>query len=162
MEEEVDITKLDRELFDKIHFAERFAEISRRYPVEPKDDLLTILDFDLTKEILESFGYKVRYFKSEDFFRISEKREGYDFFFHISFNNGHTELIWAVFQNKQLVRNITGMGIWPGIYMTLTGCKWEDTLRYPCFHDYDEMEEMLKECFELWEDFKREFLAKHK
>ena len=154
------INDLDQELFDKIHFTERFAEISRRYPVEPKDDLLTILDFDLTKEILESFGYKVRYFRSEDFFRISEKREGYDFFFHVSFDNGHTELVWAVFQQKQLIRDVSDT--WTIAYRKLAGCKWEDTPRYPCFHDYDEMEEMLKECFELWEDFKREFLAKHK
>ena len=154
------IDKLDRELFDKIHFAERFAEISKRFPSEPENERLEILDFDLTKEILESFGYKVRYFRSEDFFRISEKREGYDFFFHVSFDNGHTELVWAVFQQKQLIRDVSDT--WKIAYRKLAGCEWEDTPRYPCFHDYDEMEEMLKECFELWEDFKREFLAKHK
>ena len=160
MEEEVDITKLDQELFDKINFVTRYEEITKRYPVEPKDDLLTILDFDLTKEILESFGYKVRYFRSEDFFRISEKREGYDFFFHFIFRWGRAELVWAVFQQKQLIRDVSDT--WKIAYRKLAGCEWEDTPRYPCFHDYDEMEEMLKECFELWEDFKREFLAKHK
>ena len=154
------INDLDQELFDKINFVTRYKEIVKRHPSEPENDLLTILDFDLTKEILESFGYKVRYFRSEDFFRISEKREGYDFFFHISFNNGHTELVWAVFQQKQLVLDVSDT--WTIAYRKLTGCEWEDTPRYPCFHDYDEMEEMLKECFELWEDFKREFLAKHK
>ena len=154
------INDLDQELFDKINFVTRYKEIVKRHPSEPENDLLTILDFDLTKEILESFGYKVRYFRSEDFFRISEKREGYDFFFHISFNNGHTELVWAVFQQKQLVLDVSDT--WAIAYCKLTGCKWEDVLRDPCFHDYDEMEEMLKECFELWEDFKREFLAKHK
>ena len=159
---EDDDEKLDQELFDKIHFTERFAEISKRFPSEPENERLEILDFDLTKEILESFGYKVRYFRGEDFFRISEKREGYDFFFHVVFRWGRAELVWAVLQNKQLVRNITGMGIWIGIYKILKNCELKDAPSYPCFHDYDEMEEMLKECFELWEDFKREFLAKHK
>ena len=154
------IDKLDRELFEKIHFAERFAEISKRFPSEPENERLEILDFDLTKEILESFGYKVRYFRGEDFFRISEKREGYDFFFHVVFRWGRAELVWAVFQQKQLVLDVSDT--WAIAYCKLTGCKWEDVLRDPCFHDYDEMEEMLKECFELWEDFKREFLAKHK
>ena len=157
---EDDDEKLDQELFDKIHFTERFAEISKRFPSEPENERLEILDFDLTKEILESFGYKVRYFRGEDFFRISEKREGYDFFFHVVFRWGRAELVWAVFQQKQLVLDVSDT--WTIAYRKLTGCKWEDTPRYPCFHDYDEMEEMLKECFELWEDFKREFLAKHK
>ena len=154
------INDLDQELFDKINFVTRYKEIVKRHPSEPENDLLTILDFDLTKEILESFGYKVRYFKSEDFFRISEKREGYDFFFHVVFRWGRAELVWAVFQQKQLVLDVSDT--WAIAYCKLTGCKWEDVLRDPCFHDYDEMEEMLKECFELWEDFKREFLAKHK
>lgn len=87
---EDDDEKLDQELFDKIHFTERFAEISKRFPSEPENERLEILDFDLTKEILESFGYKVRYFKSEDFFRISEKRRGMTSF-SISFSGGDAQ-----------------------------------------------------------------------
>ena len=154
------VNEFDPELFKGINFAERFAEISKRHPIEPEYDLLERLDFDLTKEILESFGYKIRYFRGENFFRATEKREGYEFRFNIILKWGGTELIWSVFHQKQLIREASDT--WLTAYESLTGCKWEDVPNYPYYHDYDEMEEVLKECFELWEDFKREFLARYK
>ena len=68
---------INRELFERINFAGRFEALSRQHPIRPDLDLLMILDFDLTKEILESFGYKIRYFRSERFFS-GRKRNGMD------------------------------------------------------------------------------------
>ena len=60
------------------------------------------------------------------------------------------------------MRDITGFGIWIGIYAKLKNCELKDAPNYPHYQDYDEVEDILKECFALWEDFKREFLAKYK
>lgn len=152
--------KINKALFDKINFVKRYKELVKRHPCRPEIDLLTMLDFDLTKEILDSFGYKVRYYKSENFFRVLDKRDGYDFGFNIALEQGQAELIWDVSYNKVLVRDVTG--IWMGLYETLTGVAWEDVPRYPRYGDYDELEDVLRGSFEIWEDFKKEFLKEAK
>lgn len=146
-------------ILNKINFAGRFEDLSRQHPIRPDLDLLMILDFDLTKEILESFGYKIRYFRGERFFQATEKRDGYEFKFNIALEYGQVELIWAVFRDKKLVRPLSR--IWMGLYELLMNVPWEQVPRYPFFGDYDELEAVLRESFSLWEDFKREFLAEY-
>ena len=150
---------INRELFERINFARRFEALSRQHPIRPDLDLLMILDFDLTKEILESFGYKIRYFRSERFFRAEEKRDGYTFGFNIALDYGSAELIWDTEYNKKLVREVSD--VWMGLYELLMNVPWEQVPRYPFFGDYDELEAVLRESFSLWEDFKREFLAEY-
>ena len=150
---------INRELFERINFARRFEALSRQHPIRPDLDLLMILDFDLTKEILESFGYKIRYFRGERFFQATEKRDGYEFKFNIALEYGQVELIWAVFRDKKLVRPLSR--IWMGLYGLLMNVPREQVPLYPFFGDYDELEAVLRESFSLWEDFKREFLAEY-
>ena len=150
---------INRELFERINFAGRFEALSRQHPIRPDLDLLMILDFDLTKEILESFGYKIRYFRGERFFRAEEKRDGYTFGFNIALDYGSAELIWDTECNKKLVREVSD--VWMGLYELLMNVPWEQVPRYPFFGDYDELEAALRESFSLWEDFKREFLAEY-
>ena len=150
---------INRELFERINFAGRFEALSRQHPIRPDLDLLMILDFDLTKEILESFGYKIRYFRGERFFRAEEKRDGYTFGFNIALDYGSAELIWDTECNKKLVREVSD--VWMGLYELLMNVPWEQVPLYPFFGDYDELEAVLRESFSLWEDFKREFLAEY-
>ena len=150
---------INRELFERINFAGRFEALSRQHPIRPDLDLLMILDFDLTKEILESFGYKIRYFRGERFFRAEEKRDGYTFGFNIALDYGSAELIWDTECNKKLVREVSD--VWMGLYELLMNVPWEQVPRYPFFGDYDELEAVLRESFSLWEAFKREFLAEY-
>ena len=150
---------INRELFERINFARCFEALSRQHPIRPDLDLLMILDFDLTKGILESFGYKIRYFRGERFFRAEEKRDGYTFGFNIALDYGSAELIWDTECNKKLVREVSD--VWMGLYELLMNVPWEQVPRYPFFGDYDELEAVLRESFSLWEDFKREFLAEY-
>ena len=154
-----DLFSINRELFERINFAGRFEALSRQHPIRPDLDLLMILDFDLTKEILESFGYKIRYFRGERFFQATEKRDGYEFKFNIALEYGQVELIWAVFRDKKLVRPLSR--IWMGLYGLLMNVPREQVPLYPFFGDYDELEAVLRESFSLWEDFKRVFLAEY-
>ena len=154
-----DLFSINRELFERINFARRFEALSRQHPIRPDLDRLMILDFDLTKEILESFGYKIRYFRGERFFRAEEKRDGYTFGFNIALDYGSAELIWDTEYNKKLVREVTYT--WRFIYDLLMNVPREQVPLYPFFGDYDELEAVLRESFSLWEDFKREFLAEY-
>lgn len=148
---------LNKALFEKINFTKRYEELSKKYSTAPKDDLLEILDIDLTKEIIESFGYKARYYRGERFFRISDKKEGYDFYFNIALDYGRAELIWSVYHNKELIRDVSD--VWKGIYQDLMRVKeYSNVPKYPRFRDYDELEDILRDAFAIWEDFKREFL----
>ena len=154
-----DLFSINRELFERINFAGRFEALSRQHPIRPDLDRLMILDFDLTKEILESFGYKIRYFRGERFFQATEKRDGYEFRFNIALDYGRAELITSVYCGKKLVREVSD--VWMGLYELLMNVPWEQVPRYPFFGDYDELEAVLRESFSLWEDFKREFLAEY-
>ena len=148
---------LNKVLFEKINFTKRYEELSKKYSTAPSDDLLEILDIDLTKDIIESFGYKARYYRGERFFRISDKKEGYDFYFNIALDYGMAELIWAVYHNKELVRDVSVP--WGVIYQYLLHIKeYSGTPDYSRFRDYDELEDILRDVFDIWEDFKREFL----
>ena len=64
--------EVKRELFEQINFTERYEKLSADYSFQ--DNLLTIIDIDLTKEIMADLGYKARYFKGEQFFQIVEKK----------------------------------------------------------------------------------------
>ena len=36
--------------------------------------------------------------------------------------------------------------------------EYSNVPKYPRFRDYDELEDILRDAFAIWEDFKREFL----
>ena len=150
------MSEIKKELFEQINFTERYEKLSADYDFQ--DDLLTIIDIDLTKEIMADLGYKARYFKSENFFRVVDMKGGYEFRFHIAFEYGGSELIWSIFHDKQILRDVVGNGLWRSIYSKLTGVDRMDAPRYPHIRDYDDMEDVLRISFAMWEDFKAAFL----
>ena len=148
--------EVKRELFEQINFTERYEKLSADYNFQ--DNLLTIIDIDLTKEIMADMGSKVRYFKSENFFRITDQRRGYGFHFNIAIEYGRAELLWFIYQDEKILRNVTGDGLWATIYGELKGVDWREAPAYPRMRDYDDMEDILRISFAMWEDFKDAFL----
>lgn len=148
--------EVKRELFEQINFTERYEKLSADYSFQ--DNLLTIIDIDLTKEIMADLGYKARYFKGEQFFQIVEKKGKYKFWFHIVFEYGWVELMWYVSYDKINLENVTGDGLWATIYGELKGVDWREAPANPRMRDYDDMEDILRISFAMWEDFKAAFL----
>lgn len=77
----------------------------------------------------------------------------YKFYFHISLKYGMVELIWYVDKGEEFY----GGSVWSVMKKILEGN--DEQLMKPEFHTYEELKEILKEAFSMYEDFKRELCS---
>ena len=68
-----------RPVFDEIKFIKRYEQLTKSH--RNSDDRLEKYDNLKVKETIESFGYKTRYYCSENFFMIKEKERDFEFQF---------------------------------------------------------------------------------
>ncbi|OAK02585.1 hypothetical protein A6279_28460, partial [Bacillus wiedmannii] len=105
-------------------------------------------------EIFESLGYKARFMKKENFFIVGEvkNKDIYTFRFNISLKYGLVEFIWSARHNGEVrVGNS-----WDMFVKVLSN--GSERLPAVCFHSYEELKEIMKIAFEMYEDFKRELI----
>ena len=78
-------------ILKEIDFFDRYQRIASMHNPEE-----TMEKYDNAKvaEIIQSFGYSVRYYGSENFFAIKQKVEAFDFTFNLRFKYGICEFIW--------------------------------------------------------------------
>lgn len=136
----------------KIDFIQRYKALSEKFP----DRTNTFENYENEKaiEVFESLGYKARFMKKENFFRVGEvkNKDIYTFRFNISLKYGLVEFIWAVWHTGE-VRTGTSWDMY--IKVLSNG---SERLPAVCFHSYDELKEIMKIAFEMYEDFKRELI----
>ena len=84
--------------------------------------------------------------------RRSKNKDVYTFRFNISLKYGVAELIWEAWHNGE----VRAGDPWD-IFIRLLS---NDTEKVPVlyFHSYDELKEIMKIAFEMYEDFKRELI----
>jgi hypothetical protein len=136
----------------EIDFIQRFRDIAERF--SDKENAFENYDNEKVIEVFESLGYKARYNKNENFFIVGETMEKdiYRFRFNISLKYGLIEFIWSA-RHKGEVRAGTP---WDMFVRVLT----RDVEKVPavCFHSYEELKDIMKIAFEMYEDFKRELI----
>ncbi|MBO1628473.1 hypothetical protein [Bacillus arachidis] len=105
--------------------------------------------------IFESLGYKARYMKKENYFKVGEvkNKDIYIFRFNISLKYGFVELIWEAWHNGE-VRAGTPWDLFVKVLSNAT-----EKVPAVCFHSYDELKEIMKIVFVMYEDFKRELIT---
>ncbi|RFB57743.1 hypothetical protein [Bacillus thuringiensis] len=141
-----------KEVLEKIEFVERYKSLSEKF----SDRTNTFENYENEKaiEVFESLGYKARYNKKEDFFIVGEvkNKDVYTFRFNISLKYGVAELIWEAWHNGE----VRAGDPWD-IFIRLLS---NDTEKVPVlyFHSYDELKDIMKIAFEMYEDFKRELI----
>ncbi|PFZ52293.1 hypothetical protein [Bacillus wiedmannii] len=141
-----------KEVLEKIDFVERYKSLSEKFP----DRTNTFENYENQKaiEVFESLGYKARYNKKEDFFIVGEvkNKDVYTFRFNISLKYGVAEFIWEAWHNGE----VRAGDPWD-IFIRLLS---NDTEKVPVlyFHSYNELKEIMKIAFEMYEDFKRELI----
>ncbi|WP_242241006.1 hypothetical protein [Bacillus cereus group sp. BfR-BA-01309] len=141
-----------KEVLEKIDFVERYKSLSEKFP----DRTNTFENYENEKVIVvfESLGYKARFMKKENFFIVGEvkNKDFYTFRFNISLKYGLVEFIWSARYNGEVrVGNS-----WDIFVKVLSN--GSDRLPAVCFHSYDELKEIMKIAFEMYEDFKRELI----
>ncbi|MDV6036522.1 hypothetical protein [Bacillus sp. SM-B1] len=141
-----------KEVLEKIDFIQRYKALSKQFP--DRENTFENYENEKAIEIFESLGYKARFMKKENFFIVGEvkNKDFYTFRFNISLKYGLVEFIWSARYNGEVrVGNS-----WDMFVKVLSN--GSERLPAVCFHSYDELKEIMKIAFEMYEDFKRELI----
>jgi len=110
-------------------------------------------------EIVKELGYSAKYRKKEKFFQIIETIDGIKFYFHFSLEYGMVEVIifWEYENNKDL----SGGGLLSVVCKLIEIAKNEEKEGYikdARFRNYEDLKNILREYFLIYEDLKTEVL----
>ncbi|MEL7271670.1 MAG: hypothetical protein AAGL34_19025 [Bacteroidota bacterium] len=130
----------------EISFLSRYKEICSQHRPTIK---MKKYDNAKVAEIIQSFGYPVRYYRSENFFAIKQKVEAFDFTFNLKFKSGICEFIWYFHFNDEWIE---WTGTWLGMAWKIMG--EETPVPPPCFESYAELQAILEDVFDIYEDCK--------
>ena len=152
----MELSKKELEIFEKINLYERHSNISNQYRFEDK---LKDYSNDKTIEIVKELGYSAKYRKKEKFFQIIETINEMKFYFHFSLKYGLVEVImyWECINNKDK----WGGGTFAGICKKIEIAKNEEKEGYikkARFRNYEDLKNILREYFLIYEDLKTEVL----
>ena len=152
----MELSKKELEIFEKINLYEKHSNISNQYRYEDK---LKDYSNDKTIEIVKELGYSAKYRKKEKFFQIIETIDGIKFYFHFSLKYGLVEVImyWECINNKDK----WGGGTFAGICKKIEIAKNEEKEGYikdARFRNYEDLKNILREYFLIYEDLKTEVL----
>ena len=152
----MELSKKELEIFEKINLYERHSNISNQYRFEE-----TFENYSNEKviEIVKELGYSAKYKKKENFFQIIETINEMKFYFHFSLKYGLVEVImyWECINNK----DIWGGGTFAGICKKIEIVKNEEKEGYikdARFRNYEDLKNILREYFLIYEDLKTEAL----
>ena len=152
----MELSKKELEIFEKINLYERHSNISNQYRFEE-----TFENYSNEKviEIVKELGYSAKHKKKENFFQIIETINEMKFYFHFSLKYGLVEVImyWECINNK----DIWGGGTFAGICKKIEIAKNEEKEGYikdACFRNYEDLKNILREYFLIYEDLKTEVL----
>ena len=137
----------------KINFEKRYLEICTKH----SDRENNIKDKSLKEigELLNNINVSFSFSKEECFFKIKEKIVAYDFQFNIIPYTGALQFVWDIKVNK--IRLKLGWGMWENIVEEIESIDFE-IKPLPYYSNYEELEEILREAFAIYEDFKTEVL----
>ena len=142
-----------KKVLEKIDFVERYLSLCTKH----SDRENNIKDKSLKEigELLNNINVSFSFSKKEFFFKIKEKIVAYDFQFNIIPYTGALQFVWSVKLNKQMLE--LSWGIWESILEEMLNKSFEIRPR-PYYSNYQELEEILREAFAIYEDFKTEVL----
>ena len=151
----MELSKKELEIFEKIHLYDRYSYISNQYRYEDK---LKDYSNDKTIEIVKELGYSAKYRKKEKFFQIIETINEMKFYFHFSLEYGMVEIIMGM-MNKNKKHIIGGAFSWLCKKIKVTeNEEIKDNVKYARFRNYEDLKNILREYFLIYEDFKTEVL----
>ena len=148
----MELSKKELEIFEKINLYERHSNISNQYRFE---ETFENYSNDEVIEIVKELGYSAKYKKKENFFQIIETINEMRFYFHFSLKYGLVEIImyWECINNKDK----WGGGTFAGICKKIEIAKNEEKEGYikkARFRNYEDLKNILREYFLIYEDLK--------
>ena len=148
----MELSKKELEIFEKINLYERHSNISNQYRFE---ETFKNYSNDEVIKIVKELGYSAKYRKKEKFFQIIETIDGIKFYFHFSLEYGMVEVIifWEYENNKDL----SGGGLLSVVCKLIEIAKNEEKEGYikdARFRNYEDLKNILREYFLIYEDLK--------
>ena len=152
----MELSKKELEIFEKINLYERHSNISNQYRFE---ETFENYSNDEVIKIVKELGYTAKYRKKENFFQIIETTNKLKFYFHFSLKYGLVEVImyWECINNKDKWGGGTFAGICKKIEITKNEEK-EGYIKDARFRNYEDLKNILREYFLIYEDLKTEVL----
>ena len=152
----MELSKKELEIFEKINLYDRYRDINNLYRFE---ETFENYSNDEVIKIVKELGYTAKYRKKENFFQIIETINEMRFYFHFSLKYGLVEIImyWECINNK----DIWGGGTFAGICKKIEIAKNEEKEGYikdARFRNYEDLKNILREYFLIYEDLKTEVL----
>lgn len=148
----IELNPAIEEALNKIEFIKRYEELSANFNSEktPSSERLRYIDGEEVMEMLQDLGHKPAFDKKEKFYKIEEEQIGiYTFGFHIILRDGMATFVWVVKENNQLILGEP----WSEYSRELIDINYR--IKTPIFGTYEDLEEILKISFEMYEDFKK-------
>ena len=151
----MELSKKELEIFEKINLYKRHYTLSVQNNYES-----TFENYSNEKviEIVKELGYTAKYRKKENFFQIIETINEMRFYFHFSLKYGLVEIIMGMMDKNK--KNIIG-GLVPNICKKIEIVKNEEKEGYikkARFRNYEDLKNILREYFLIYEDLKTEVL----
>jgi hypothetical protein len=140
-------------ILNKIKFADRYLFLCEKY-IDFNNRLISV-DVSKIKETMSLLNLNFKYKKNENFFMLKETIFNYQFQFNIIIQRGVIQLVFDLKQNGERLK--LGWGMWENIVENLISEEFYIKPR-PRFGNYDDLKEILKEAFSIYEDFKKELL----
>ena len=152
----MELSKKELEIFEKINLYERHSNISNQYRFE---ETFENYSNDEVIKIVKELGYTAKYRKKENFFQIIETTNKLKFYFHFSLKYGLVEVImyWECINNKDKWCGGTFAGICKKIEIAKNEEK-EGYIKKARFRNYEDLKNILREYFLIYEDLKTEVL----
>ena len=152
----MELSKKELEIFEKINLYDRYRDINNLYRFE---ETFENYSNDEVIKIVKELGYSAKYRKKENFFQIIETINEMKFYFHFSLEYGLVEIIiyWECINNKDK----WGGGTFAGICKKIEIAKNEEKEGYikkARFRNYEDLKNILREYFLIYEDLKTEVL----
>lgn len=141
----------------KIDFIKRYEELSNKYNAErtSSSSRLVYIDGEEVMEIIQDLGYFPLFDVKEKFYKIKEEQIGkYTLGVHITLQDGMVDLVWVVRENEKLLLGAP----WGTYSRRLIDSSYR--IKKPIIGTYEDLEEILKISFKMYEDFKRALIDK--
>lgn len=141
---------------EKIDFVKRYEQVSNTFNKEktPLRERLRYLDGEIVLDSLAQLGYNAHFESKEKYFWIEEAKIGtYTFSSNIILDRGMVDIVWIVSEGGNLI-----LGLPIGEYSRLMIAP-NYKIAKPIFGTYEDLDEILKSVFKLFEDFKKAMVA---
>ena len=142
-----------KEIFEKVNFSERYRSLCDDHI--DFDNRMRGYKRDLYERILNKFGYTYKYYSNGSFYKINETLEPFSIRLHLVLKDGHIEPLLYIESANEHIDNLGRFDFIPQKIDILFERK-ESNL--PLYNSEEELEEILREIFSIYEDLKEELV----